>query len=102
MQDLRYALRMLLKTPGFSLAAIATLALGIGANTAIFSLVIAVLLRPLPFPEPDRVMLVWDDMRARGGPATVNPSPGDYAAWKLRSQSFTDMAALATVTYNLT
>jgi putative ABC transport system permease protein len=102
MLDVRYALRMLLKTPAFTLVAIATLALGIGANTAIFSLVSAVLLRPLPFPNPDRLMIVWDDMRARGGPATVEASPADFAAWRERSRSFTDLAALGTVTYNLT
>jgi putative ABC transport system permease protein len=102
MQDIRYALRSLKKTPGFSIAAIATLALGIGANTAIFSLVSAVLLRPLPFPEADRLMLVWDDMRARGGPPNSEASPADYAAWKQRSHSFTGMAAIAVTTYNLT
>jgi putative ABC transport system permease protein len=101
-QDLRYAWRLLLKTPGFSLVAIATLALGIGANSGIFSLINAVLLRPLPFPEPGRLMLVWDDMRERGGPSTVEASPADYVSWKRRSRSFSDMAALAVSTYNLT
>ncbi len=103
MQDLRYAVRTLFKTPGFSLVAIVTLALGIGANTAIFSLVSAVLLRPLPFPEPDRLMLVWDDVSSRGGPFTITePTPADYAAWKEQSRSFTDMAAMTGATYNLT
>ena len=101
-QDLRYALRMLRKSPGFAAAAILTLALGIGANTAIFSLVRAVLLRPLPFPEPDRLTVLWDDMRARGGPSDVNPAPADYVIWKSGSRSFTDIAALTPTTYNLT
>ena len=101
-QDLRYALRTMRINPGFTAVAVVTLALGIGANTAVFSLVRAVLLRPLPFPEPDRLMLLWDDMRTRGGPANVNPAPADYAIWKTGSRSFTDMAALAPTTYNLT
>ena len=104
MQDLRYAVRMLLKTPGFSLVAIVTLALGIGANTAIFSLVSAVLLRPLPFPEADRLMLVWDDVSAQtnGRFSITEPTPADYASWKEQSRSFTDMAAMTPATYNLT
>jgi predicted permease len=102
MHDLRYAVRMLVKTPGFSLVAIVTLALGIGANTAIFSLVSAVLLRPLPFPEPDRLVLVWDDASSIGGPPITESSPADYAAWKEQSRSFADMAAMTDATYNLT
>jgi len=103
MQDLRYAMRMLVKTPGFSVVAIVTLALGIGANAAIFSLVSAVLLRPLPFPEPDRLVLLWDDVSSLGGPYSLTePTPADYAEWKAQSHSFADMAAMTPAMYNLT
>jgi putative ABC transport system permease protein len=92
-KDARYALRTLRRSPGFTAVAVMMLALGIGANTAIFSLVSAVLLRPLPFAEPDRLVLVWDDFSARGGAPRTQPTPADYVAWKEQSRSFADMAA---------
>jgi predicted permease len=91
LQDFRYAIRGLLRQPAFALTAILTLALGIGATTAIFSVVNAVVLRPLPYPEPDRIvgiMTRWTATGARG--ATV--SAPDFEDWKGQSQSFAAMA----------
>jgi putative ABC transport system permease protein len=90
--DLRYALRLLRKTPVFTIAAIGTLALGIGANTTIFSLVQTVLLRPLPYLDPDRVVMVWEDATAAGFPRNT-PAPGNFNDWRRSNRSFTDMAA---------
>jgi len=107
-QDIHYAFRTLRHSFGFTMVTVVILALSIGANSAIFSLVSAVLLRPLPFPEPDRLVLLWDDFSARGGfvaPGVVERAEGtlaDYVAWKERSRSFADMAAFTTNTYTLT
>jgi putative ABC transport system permease protein len=93
--DLRYALRALSRRPGFALAAVATLALGIGANTAVYSLVRGVLFRPLPFPSPERIVAVSESYPARGYPTLV-ASPPNYLDWKAQSRSFSSMAAYST------
>jgi len=100
-QDLRFGLRLLLKRPGFTLVAVSSLALGIGANTAIFSLVDAVLLKPLPFHEPDQLVVVWEDASRIGFPRNT-PAPANYADWKAQNQVFEDMAAIAPRSFNLT
>ena len=99
--DLRYAVRLLRKTPVFTVAAIGTLALGIGANTTIFSLVQTMLLRPLPYQNPDQVVMVWEDRTAAGFPRSV-PAPGNYQDWRAMNRSFTDMAATAFAFANVT
>ena len=85
-KDIRFAFRGLLKRPGFTAVAVITLALGIGANSAIFSVVNAVLLRPLPFKDPDRLMVVWE-RRANSGRANLPISGHEYAAFKERTTS---------------
>src|SRR5262252_4436269 len=91
-QDLRFGIRMLLKQPGFTLIAVLTLALGIGANTSIFSVVNAVLLRPLPFADAERLVMIWethpDIPRA---PVSIP----DFQDWRAQSQSFEEMAVHA-------
>lgn len=89
-QDVRFGVRVLAKSPGFTLTAALTLALGIGAATAIFSVVKAVLLEPLPYKDPDRIAVVWTASPARGG-QPLPSSPGDFAAWKQQSGVFEDL-----------
>jgi len=103
-QDLRYGARMLAKNPGFALIAILTLALGIGANTAIFSVVNAVLLRPLPYTEPERlVALGGTDARKSDGPKTANScSYPDFFDWRERNRSFDSMAAYHSAIFTMT
>ncbi|HEU4618322.1 MAG TPA: ABC transporter permease [Gammaproteobacteria bacterium] len=102
-QDLRYALRMLRRSLSFTILAVLILALGIGANTSIFSVVSAVLLKPLPFEEPDRLVILWEDASAVGGPNRAEPAPANFVDWKARSRSFEDMALFnGLITYNLT
>ncbi|HYG10021.1 MAG TPA: ABC transporter permease [Pyrinomonadaceae bacterium] len=100
-QDLSYGLRMLLKNPGFTLVAVIALALGIGANSAIFSVVNTVLLRPLPYQDPERLVMVWED-DTKGGYPRDTPSAANYADWRDQNQVFEGMAAMANMSFNLT
>jgi len=102
LDDLRYAVRVLRKTPVFTGAAIGTLALGIGANTTIFSLVQALLLQPLPYQNPDQVVLVWEDQTGAAGVSRAVSAPANYRDWRASSRSFTDMAATGFAFTNLT
>src|SRR4051812_41429346 len=89
-QDLRFGARMLRKSPGFALVAVLTLALGIGANTAIFSYVDGVLLKPLPYQHPERICMVWEKppQGERNGISTLN-----YLDWASQNSVFDYMAA---------
>ena len=98
-QDLRYGARMLLKKPGFTLIAVLTLALGIGANTAIFSVVNALLLRPLPYAEPERLVHLAEKSRDGGRRDVAYPN---FADWRARAQSFEGMASVRSQSFSLT
>ena len=99
LKDLRYGVRGLLKRPGFTVVAIITLALGIGANTAIFSVVNAVVLRPLPYAEPDRLVTLWETMP---GSDRRSVAPGNFVDWRAQNKTFQDMAATFYANFNLT
>jgi predicted permease len=101
LQDLRFGLRTMLKSRGFTLAAIATLALGIGANTAMFSVVYHVLLRPLPFPQADQLVSLEQMSTRHGAPVPSNFSYPDYQDTRERNRSFTDIAAYNNNDYTL-
>ena len=100
-QDIRYALRLLVKQPGITSLAVVTLALGIGANTAIFSAVNAVLLRPLPYPDADRVVMIWEK-RAREAVLDAPVAPADFVDWEKRQESFEAIAGMSTSAVDLT
>ena len=94
-KDIRYGLRSLLKRPGFTAIALLALALGIGANTAIFSLVNAVVLQPLPYPDPDRLVWAWGT--ARNGPNRASVAPLDYLDFRNQNKTFEQFAAQFTL-----
>ena len=100
-QDLRYGLRMLAKNPGFTAVAVITLALGIGASTAIFSVVNTVVLRPPPYQDANRLVTVWGYNRTRG--FNMNQvSPPDFVDWRSQNHVFQSMAASTEAEYTLT
>src|SRR5205823_2217445 len=92
LQDLRYGIRTLFKSRGFTAVAVLALALGIGANTAIFSVVNAVLLRPLPFKDPDRLVLLWGNKPQTGWPQLPFSFP-NYTDVKEQNRTFKDLGA---------
>ena len=92
-QDVRYAARSLRKSPGFTLVVAITLALGVGANTAIFSVVNAVMLRPLPFSNPGQLVRIWESNVARGWPTFATSHP-NFLDWRAQATSFQAMAAM--------
>src|ERR1700693_1664423 len=95
--NLRYTFRQMMNHLGFFAVAVAALALGIGANTAIASAVEAVLLRALPYSQPDRLVIVWEDMSFIGF-ANNTPAPENYLDWQARNHVFPDMAGAALCT----
>ncbi|MFP5264632.1 MAG: ABC transporter permease [Blastocatellia bacterium] len=100
-QDLRYSVRVLLKRPAFTAIIVLALAIGIGANTAIFSVINAILLRPLPYKNPDRISMIWLDNKKLGVDQDWHSYP-NYMDYKEQNQSFEDMAAFNDRSFNLT
>src|SRR5579862_1443941 len=99
-RDLRYGARVLRKSPSFTVTVILTLALSIGANTAIFSVVSGLLLRPLPFRQPERLMLIEDRWMPRF--PSFETRPEHFQAWREQSRAFEQLAAYATVGFTIT
>ena len=100
-RDVRYALRMLLRNPGFTTIALLTFAVGIGMNTAVFSVFNGVLLRPLPYPDADRITMMWLDNRPAGIKEDIGSYP-NYLDWRSQSQSYEHVAAFTPSNFTLT
>lgn len=101
-RDVRYAVRTLARSPGFTVAALLALALGIGANTAVFSVVNSVLLRPLPYPDPERLVWIQDGLTQSSRSSRWGACVADFLLWQSRSRSFDPLAAWAVNTFNVT
>jgi len=101
LHDLRYSARTLLKSPGFVITVTLILALGIGANTTIFSVVNAVLMRPLPYEAPDRIVMIWETNQSQAVPRSI-VSPANFLDWKQQSDVFDHLAAFRFWYYTVT
>src|SRR5436190_10023341 len=99
MTEIRYSVRLLLKNKAVSFVALAALALGIGANTAVFSVINAVVLKSLPYRDSDRLVMIWEKLKHID---EVELAPNDYAAYVERSHSFANIAATERANFNLT
>src|SRR5580765_8215651 len=99
LKDLNFGLRTMMRSPGFTLVALITITLGIGANTAIFSVVNTVLLRPLPYKNPDALAVIWEKQE---NVEQESPSLPDFIDWRERNQSFEEMAVARRDNANLT
>src|SRR5260370_12462894 len=102
LQDIRYGLRMLAKSPGFTVVAVLTLALGIGANTAIFSYIDAWMIKPLPYPQADRLMMFESHDKKYGWTSERITSPADFFDFQKQNTSFEQTVAWMDSTFNLT
>ena len=100
-QDVRYALRGMIKQPGFSMVVVATLALGVGANTAIFSIINGVVLRPLPYEDPEELVFVWEQNYQRDVETNV-VSPANYFAWKEQNEVFAELGVVTEMSATIT
>src|ERR1700744_5207004 len=97
MQNLRFSVRMLLRKPGLTITVLLTLALGIGANTAIFTVDYATLLAPLPFPHPEQLVMVWSKFQTFRNVV----SAGDFTDWKRQATAFQDLSAWSGQSFNV-
>jgi len=102
LQDVRYGLRMLVKNPGVTAVGVVTLALGIGANTAVFSLLDTILLRPLPYRNPEQLAVVSETVPQMGGDTEIGVAAGEYLDYRDRNRSFSQAAAYEAAGFNLT
>jgi predicted permease len=101
-RDVRFAIRALGRAPGFTVTVIAVMALCIGATTALFTVVRAVLLRPLPFKDPNNLVMLWEHFRTNNSENPYNPvAPGDFYQWRAKTHGFEDMAAITERSFNL-
>src|SRR5262245_50942282 len=101
-RDFRYGLRTLLRTPAFTAVAVLTLALGIGANTAIFSVVDAVLLRPLPYREPGRLVTIFESDTPNDFSSRRGVAPANFLDWRKQNQAFEQIGAISLPGFNIT